>query len=555
MPMHSEMLERRIEESLATGGRVTFLAAGHDPDGLSWAELHDQARGMAAELQARGLAPGDHIALIGPTSRALVTAIQAVWLIGGTTVILPLPMRLGSLEQFIAQTRVRIANAEVKAIIVDPDFAGFLDIRPGDPAVVLLTDLTAGPGRAPASGFEDAPADPSRLAILQFTSGSTCDPKGVMLPHATVGANLDAIAQASHLDPESDVLVSWLPLYHDMGLIGLLMLGMTTGTDLVLSGPQDFLSQPGRWAEWMSAFGGTATAGPNFSYALLARAMRRMGGDLDLSPWRIGLNGAEPIDPGAVDAFVAAGAPHGLRPGAVFCAFGMAESTLAVTFPEPMTGLRTDAVEFGALETTGYAMPAAEPAQGSRLLAMLGRPVPGLEIRVVDRGTGIVVDDRCVGELEVRGTSITPGYYRQPEATAEAFHDGWLRSGDLAYLVDGELVVCGRSKDMIIIGGRNVFPEDVERAASEVDGVRAGNVIAFGVDGRKGRESIVVVAESKSEQRHGVRQAVIDRVRAAVGLSSEVVLVNPGTLPKTSSGKLQRSLCRTRYLDAELDPE
>jgi fatty-acyl-CoA synthase len=181
--------------------------------------------------------------------------------------------------------------------------------------------------------------------------------------------------------------------------------------------------------------------------------------------------------------------------------------------------------------------------------------VPGLEIRVVDRSTGIVVDDRCVGELEVRGTSITPGYYRQPEATAEAFHDGWLRSGDLAYLVDGELVVCGRSKDMIIIGGRNVFPEDVERAASEVDGVRAGNVIAFGVDGRKGRESIVVVAESKREQRHGVRQAVIDRVRAAVGLSSEVVLVNPGTLPKTSSGKLQRSLCRTRYLDAELDPE
>jgi fatty-acyl-CoA synthase len=183
----------------------------------------------------------------------------------------------------------------------------------------------------------------------------------------------------------------------------------------------------------------------------------------------------------------------------------------------------------------------------------LGWPVPGLEIRIVDPVNGDVRGDREVGELEIRGTSITTGYYRRPDATEAAFHDGWLRSGDLGYLVEGELVICGRIKDLIIVGGRNVYPEDVERAAASVEGVRAGNVIAFGVDGRRGKEALVVVAESKDPDLDGVRAAVAGRVREVVGLPpEEVVLVEPGTLPKTSSGKLQRSLCRSRYLSAAL---
>ena len=543
-------LRDRIEHAVARGGTITFVGSdGTDP--VPWARLHEDARAMAAGLQAAGIGPGQHVALLGPTSRPLVTAIQATWLAGAAAVMLPLPMRLASIEEFIDQTRTRIANADAALVVIDPQLAAFIEPRAGDPPIVLLSDLAPGAGRPTGEQLEDVVIDPSSLAILQFTSGSTAEPKGVMLPHETIVANLDAIQQAAAIDPDTDVAVSWLPLYHDMGLIGLLSVPMTTGTNLVLASPQEFLGAPVRWMEWMSSFGGTCTAGPNFSYALAARALRRST-RLDLSRWRLALNGAEPVDPASVEQFVAAGAAHGLRPGAVFCAFGMAEATLGVTFPEPMSGMRTDDVSRRVLESDRYAAPAAASAEGTRRLAVLGRPLPGLQIRIVDAETGDVMRGREVGELEVRGSSVTPGYYRRPDATAAVFHDGWLRTGDLAYTVDGELVVCGRIKDVIIVGGRNVFPEDVERAAAEVDGVRAGNVIAFGIDGRGGREGIVVVAESKADDVASVRSAVVARVRGAVGVSSEVVLVSPGTLPKTSSGKLQRALCRTRYLGAEL---
>jgi len=398
--------------------------------------------------------------------------------------------------------------------------------------------------------------DPRRLVILQFTSGSTSDPKGVMLPDHVLRANLDAIAEAAHLDPDDDVLVSWLPLYHDMGLVGLLTLPMSTGTPLVLGAPQDFTARPARWMEWISAYGGTATAGPNFSYVLATRALKR-GDQLDLSRLRVALNGAEPIDPDQVEAFVDAGARHGLRPGAVFPAFGMAEVAIAGTFPTPMGGMDTDCVDRRVLETERYAAPVEPGTEGSRRLAVLGTAVPGLEIRIVDPETGAPLRDREVGELEIRGTSVTTGYYKRPDANADLFHDGWLRTGDLAYLLDGQLVMCGRIKDVIIVGGRNLFPEDVERAVGQLEGVRAGNVIAFGVDGDRGRESLVVVAESRAvdDDLTAVRRLVAERVRDAVGVPArDIVLVAPGTLPKTSSGKLQRSLCKRYYRDGRLAP-
>jgi fatty-acyl-CoA synthase len=205
------------------------------------------------------------------------------------------------------------------------------------------------------------------------------------------------------------------------------------------------------------------------------------------------------------------------------------------------------------LETERYAAPVQPAADGARRLALLGKPVPGLEMRIVDPESGAVLKEREVGELEIAGTSVTPGYYKRPDATADAFHDGWLRTGDLAYLVDGELVICGRIKDVIIVGGRNVFPQDVERVVSEVDGVRPGNVVAIGVEGRRGGEEVVVVAEVRAEGTDDVRHQVSERVRRSVGLAPrEVVLVAAGTLPKTSSGKLQRSLCRDQYLSAAL---
>jgi fatty-acyl-CoA synthase len=231
----------------------------------------------------------------------------------------------------------------------------------------------------------------------------------------------------------------------------------------------------------------------------------------------------------------------------------MAEVAIGGTFPPPGRGIVLDSVDAAALEHEQVAKPVDPHLDNARQLALLGRPVPGLEIRVCDTKNGEALPERHVGELEIRGTSVTPGYYKRPDATAELFRDGWLCTGDLAYMVDGELVICGRIKDVIIIGGRNVYPQDIERAVGTIDGVRAGNVIAFGVGGYKGKESVVVVAEAKTGDLEVVRRAVHHRVLEAVGVPPrDVMLVQPGTLPKTSSGKLQRSLCRDRYLNEEL---
>ncbi|HET6663144.1 MAG TPA: AMP-binding protein [Acidimicrobiales bacterium] len=542
-------LLQRVERAAARDTGITFVVGGAE-DAVSWNELHEEAKAYAAALQAHGIRPGDHVALLSPTTRPLVTAIQATWLAGATVVVLPLPMRLSSIEEFVAQTRRRIRHADVSLVVADPELAAFVTPEPGDPSMVGFDDLAAGD----AGRWIRPTDDPDRLAILQFTSGSTSDPKGVMLPDRVLCANLDAVAEAAGLDPDVDVLVSWLPLYHDMGLVGLLTLPMSTGATLVLGAPQDFTAKPARWMEWVSTYGGTATAGPNFSWVLATRALDHSQ-PLDLSRLRVALNGAEPIDPDQVEAFVAAGRRHGLRPEAVFPAFGMAEVAIGGTFPAPLSGMVTDCVDRRVLETERYAAPTGPSAEGSRRLPLLGRPVAGLEIRIVDPDTGAPLREREVGELEIRGTSVTPGYYKRPDANAELFRDGWLRTGDLAYLLGGQLVVCGRIKDVIIVGGRNLFPEDVERAVGLLEGVRAGNVIAFGVPGDRGRESLVVVAESRAvdEDLAAVRRLVAEGVRDAVGVpAKDILLVGPGTLPKTSSGKLQRSLCKRHYLAGRL---
>lgn len=542
-------LPARIEAAARGRGTITFIS-GDDAEPVSWARLHQDAKAMAADLQRRGVGVGDHVALLGPTSRLLVTALQATWLAGATAMVMPLPMRMGSIEEFVAQTRARLIAGNARLVLVDEQLMPFIEAEPGDPEMVPIGALDGD-----AADFVAPTLDPGRLAILQFTSGSTSEPKGVMLPHGAVCANLDAIMAATDYDADDDVIVSWLPLYHDMGLIGLLTLSMAGGNDIALAGPQDFMASPARWVKWMSEYSATATAGPNFAWILATRALRRLEG-LDLSRMRVALNGAEPVDAEAMEALIEAGSRHGLNPGAIFPAFGMAEVCIAGTFPRPGEGLRTDDVDGRVLETERYAAPAADPAAtNTRRLARLGRPVKGLEMRIADPDNGAVLGEREVGELQIRGTSVMSGYYRRPDVTKGAFDDGWFRTGDLAYFVDGDLVLCGRIKDMIIVGGRNVFPQDVERAASDVDGVRAGNVVAIGVEGRRGVEEVVVVAEVKGEPADAVRHEVAERVRSSVGVSPrEIVLVAAGTLPKTSSGKLQRSLCRDRYLKAELVP-
>ncbi|NNE95287.1 MAG: AMP-binding protein [Acidimicrobiales bacterium] len=525
---------------------------GAEPVEMTWGELHTKAKAMAAALQTRGVNRGDHVAVLGPTTINLVTSMQAVWLCGATLVVLPLPMRLASLEEFTRSTRNRIRLADSSCVLVDNDLAPFLTIEDGDPPVYLLDDLAA--ASESADDFIRPDYHRDDLFVLQFTSGSTSEPKGVQLPNHLVAANLDAIHEAAEVDTAVDVMVSWLPLYHDMGLVGFCILPMSAGIDLVLGAPQDFLGSPGRWMEWISKYGGTATAGPNFSYVLATRALNRSKETLDLSSLRIALNGAEPVDPNSVRAFVEAGARHGLRPEAIFPAFGMAEVCIAGSFPIPLTGMETDIVDAEILELEHRAVNVDSDHQNAREIVKLGRAVPGLEMRICDPVSGEVLAEREVGELLIRGSSVTTGYYRRPEANADLFRDGWLCTGDLAYMADGQMVMCGRIKDLIIVGGRNVYPQDVERAVGGIDGIRSGNVIAFSVEGRGGKEAVAVVAETRADDREIVLRDVHEAVLVAVGVpAKEVALVKPGTLPKTSSGKLQRTLCKEQFLDQGLE--
>jgi len=546
-----EPLASRIERATSFGGSATFMS-GDTGVTVPWTEVHDDARAMAAALQVKGIGPGDHVAVLGPTTRPLVTLIQATWLSGATIMLLPLPMRLGSIDEFVSQTRVRVIKGDAALLVIDEQLADFLTAEPGDPPMIRLDELDRQARLIGSEAFEAVPSDLERLVILQFTSGSTAEPKGVMLPDRALCSNLDAAARAGRLQ-DDDVFVSWLPLYHDMGLVGMLTLPMTTGRSMVLGAPQDFLAKPLRWMRWLSDNKGTVTAGPNFSWVLATKALRR-GENLDLSPLRIALNGAEPIDPRCVEAFIAEGARFGMRPGAVFPAFGMAEVAIAGAFPVPLQGLRTDAVDQRVLETERYAAPSPVGDDRTREFVKLGTAVPGLEFRIVDPDDGLDLSDREVGELWIRGTSLMTGYYKNPEATSASMVDGWLRTGDLAYLLEGDLIICGRIKDVIIMGGRNVFPEDIERGVAMVDGVRPGNVMAFGIDGAKGKEQLIVVAEVKVDDHAEVRHAIAHRVGEVCGIPPhDVVLASAGTLPKTSSGKLQRTLCKQRYLAGQLD--
>jgi fatty-acyl-CoA synthase len=540
-------------EAAAERGTDIVLLDGTEPERVPWARLHDEACGIAGALQQRGVAPGDRVALLGGTSRAFVAALEACWLAGAAVSVLPLRSRLEPEADFRDRTVARITQGEASVTICDPDQVEVATAA-SVPAPVTLPELVADAAGLPSSSYERPADDPEATAILQFTSGSTADPKGVVIPRRCLLDNVDAVVDRAPLDVSDDVIVSWLPLYHDMGLVYNTALALTTGVPYVLAPPARFIAAPASWMEWMDAFGGTWTIGPNFSLALAGRLLRRSA-PLDLGRCRRLGSGSEPVDPDVMDAFAEAAAGHGFPRGAMYAGYGMAEATVAVSFVEPGTGFAADVVDSVRFELEGVAEPVPAGDPRARRLARCGPPLRGFGLRITDPETGSVVGDRVAGEIELRGPSVVPGYFRRPDATAAAFRpDGWLRTGDLGYLAEGDVIVCGRLKDMIIVGGRNVFPEDLERAAQTVEGVRPGNVIAFGVGrGRKG-DDLVVVAELKSGDPPTVRDGIARAVRESGGVRpDDIVLVAPGTLPKTSSGKLRRGECRARYQASALE--
>jgi len=512
----------------------------------TWPQVHASARRAAVALREAGIGRGGAVGVLAGDPAAIAPAAQGVWLLGGSVTMLHQPTARTNLAAWAEDTVAVLRMIDARLVLLGAPFDALAPVLTKRGIGFRTLRSLYDDDRDPFLPDADVAAE-SETALLQLTSGSTAEPKAVRITHGNLYSNITGMVRASHLDVARDVMVSWLPLFHDMGMVGFLTVPMATGLELVSVTPMDFLSRPLIWAELISKYGGTVTAAPNFAYAVLARQLARAeDGSLDLSTMRFALNGAEPIDPDAVAAFTAAGARFGLREDAVVAAYGMAETALGVSFAPIDTGLQVDHIDADALEAHRRALPAMYgPA---RRFPKLGPPLPGIEVRAVaDDGT--VLGEREVGVLQLRGESVTPGYLTVdgPVATQDA--EGWFDTGDEGYLAEGSVVVCGRRKDVIIMGGRNIYPTDIERAAAEADGVRAGNVVAVRQAPRetgRARESFVVAVESRKAGEAAaeqlIRKDVTSRVVSAVGVRpAEVVVLAPGSLPKTPSGKLRRA--------------
>jgi len=537
----------RFLVSLLESARVTTrgMTTGEpaEPVRRTWAEVHTTARGRADALRRAGLRRGQAVGVLAGEPAVIAPLAQAVWLLGGSVTMLHQPTARTDLARWAEDTVAVLRMIGAETVLLGAPFDALAPVLEERGVPFLLIDALSGDPDAFAP--DPAAAGEGDTALLQLTSGSTAEPKAVRITHGNLHANIAGMREAARLAVDRDVMVSWLPLFHDMGMVGFLTIPMVTGLELVTVTPVDFLTRPLLWAELISKYGGTVTAAPNFAYAVLARQLTRAS-DLDLSSLRIALNGAEPVDPAAVAAFVEAGARFGLRPESVLCAYGMAETGLGVAFAPVETGLAVDEIDAEALESGRRAEPRTASTLGSastRVFPLLGPPLPGIEARVVGEA-GEVLGTRGVGVIQLRGESVTPGYLTVdgPLGTQDA--EGWFDTGDEGYLTEqGQVVVCGRRKDVIIMGGRNIYPTDIERAAAEADGVRAGNAVAVRLPAGERRESFAVVVESRRpDEADVIRKDVISRVVDAVGVRpARVEVLAPGTLPKTPSGKLRRA--------------
>lgn len=532
---------------------VLFIDEAGDEHPISYATLLADARRCADALSARGVSGGQSVALMLPSGPEYLASFFGVLIAGGVPVPIYPPARLSQIEEHLRRHAKILANAETVALItVDaarPVAAMLRAAVPGLDLVVTPGDLAESTPTASKPEHRRSGADD--LAFLQYTSGSTGDPKGVMLTHANLLANIRAIGLGAEITA-ADVTVSWLPLYHDMGLIGCWLGSLYHGIPLVLMSPLSFLSRPARWLTAISRHRGTISAAPNFAYELCTHKVADDElGEVDLSSWRLALNGAEPVSAATLEAFAARFAPWGFREPALMPVYGLAECSVALAFPPPGRGPRIDRIDRAAFAATAIARPAAAGAIDTLALPVCGRPLSGHDLRIVDDADG-ELGERRVGRLQFRGPSATAGYFRNPAATAKLIRNGWLESGDTAYLTDGEVVIAGRSKDLIIRGGRNIYPYDLEKAVGELPGVRNGCVAVFGSpDPKTGTERLVVMAETRETVAAG--RAELTRLISETALAllgqpvDDIVLAPPRAVLKTSSGKIRRSACKEAY--------
>lgn len=562
-----------LAEIIAIRGRhdaetkhIYLYEEGESVRTITCGELYGRASVVAAELVRRGILPGHTVGIMLPTGTDFFWTFAGVMLAGAIPVPIYPPFRADRIEEYAERQAAILANAEARLLVTFRRAEGVAKLLQPQVktlrSVATAASLVSSYGAALPPPTEIRPVDRLRyrarsedIALLQYTSGSTGHPKGVVLTHRNLLANIRSIAEGLDLTSD-DVAVSWLPLYHDMGLIGAWFVPLATGIPLVSLSPLAFLTRPARWLRAISRHRGTLSPAPNFAYELCVRKIAESDMEgLDLSCWRAALNGAEPVRPETIERFAEKFAVCGFRREALLPVYGLAEASLGVAAPEMGTGARVDRILRLPFQEEGRAVPATEQNDTALQFVSAGRPLPRMEVRIVDeQGKG--AGERTAGSVHFRGPSVTAGYYKNPDATRElARGDGWLDSGDLGYVAEGELYITGRAKDLIIKGGRNLYPHEIEEIAARVDGVRAGCVVAFGVpDQTSGTERLAIVAETRDRTRADrIAQEITRQVSEALGLPPDIVEILPvHSIPKTSSGKLRRSETRRLYAQSKL---
>jgi fatty-acyl-CoA synthase len=552
-----------IEESAhstTTGFRFIDEDRAAEPF-FSHAGIERASARMGGALQAQGLSKGDRVALILPDNADFVFAFLGALRAGVIPVPIYPPTGLGKLSGYLENTLHIVAKSGAKVLVTTNEIRRILGtVQQKAPDLDKVADIEA--LKSLREELKPVKVSLDDVCFLQFTSGSTSKPKGVTLTHANLAANVHAIMDLGlGVRNSVDSGVSWLPLYHDMGLIGFVIAPLYHVNSVTFLPPLLFLKRPARWLETLSRQKGTVSFGPNFAYALCVKRIKDTDIEgLDLSSWRVAGCGAEPIRAENLRAFGDKFAKIGFDARAFVSCYGMAESTLAISFSKLGKGVATDVVRGDKLWAEGKAEPTTESAEGAAPIVECGPAFEGHDVAVFapdDTESTTRLPERTVGEIRLRGPSLMTGYWGEPELTREAFAGGWLKTGDIGYLADGNVHICGRSKEVIIVNGRNYYPQDLEWEAGGVEGVRKGNVIAFGtMKPNYDRERVIIALETgvpDGPQREALKGEVRRAVQQGIGLTvDDVVPVDVGVLPKTSSGKLQRARTRELYELGEL---
>jgi len=562
-----DSLPRRIADFDTLGEALDYAAKGrrglnfHDARGTlerayTYAELREDSLVQARRFVALGVRAGDRIALVAETGPDFAACFFGAVYAGAWPVPLPLPTSFGGREAYVEQLSIQLKSSDPKLFLYPAELAPFCE-GAADKAGVAAREWDSLAEVEPAAG--DLPgAKPDDIAYLQYSSGSTRFPHGVAVTHRALFGNLHAHAIGLEVE-DSDRMISWLPWYHDMGLVGCFLSPMSQQFSADYMKTEDFARRPLAWLEMITRNPGTTVSySPTFGYDICSRRMSsqtRAEDRFDLSRWRIAGNGADMIRPDVMQAFVDCFAAAGFKASAFCPSYGLAEATLAVSLMPPGEGIRLELVEENELS----GCEAGQQGQPKRYRAVVncGRPVTGMEVEIRGAG-GELLPERGIGQVFVRGTSVMHSYFRDEESTRACLSaDGWLDTGDMGYMSKGYIFIVGRAKDMIIINGRNHWPQDIEWAVEQLPGFKSGDIAAFAITGPSGEETPAVLVHcrvSGAEERGRLRDEIRERVRAITGITPVVELVPPRTLPRTSSGKLSRTKARSLYLAGEIQP-